>query len=154
MPSALRALPRIKTFNFSLSFGACGGEYQSVIITPPNGSADAIGKEETTSNDALQRNALTPIPLPPSEEGGPVSLNHIPLSSPVPNMVSLLSRSTGICWSPSVIRLGTSPPQLTNNKITKKTEYLFNLFPTLKNNIFKTHFCPTHIYHSFAKTPY
>ena len=37
---------------------------------------------------------------------------------------------------PSVIRLGTSPPQLTKNKKTKKTEYLFNLFPTLKNNIF------------------
>ena len=37
------------------SLGASGGEYQSVIITPPNGSAEATGMNEIVSRDARHK---------------------------------------------------------------------------------------------------
>ena len=40
------------------------------MITPPNGSAEAMGQTETVSRVARQRNALTPIPPPASPGPG------------------------------------------------------------------------------------
>src|ERR1700744_2427810 len=42
-----------------------GGVYQSVMITPPKGSAEASGMNEIVSNAPRHRNALTPMPEPP-----------------------------------------------------------------------------------------
>ncbi len=47
------------------SSGDSGGEYQSVMMTPPNGSAEASGMKARVSSEARQRKELTPIPTPP-----------------------------------------------------------------------------------------
>ena len=44
------------------SLGLSGAEYQSVIITPPKGSAEVIGIKETVSSVARHRKPLTPMP--------------------------------------------------------------------------------------------
>ena len=40
---------------FSRSLGALGATYQSVMITPPNGSALASGMKDRVSSEACQR---------------------------------------------------------------------------------------------------
>ena len=52
-------------FILNRSRGVSGGVYQSVMITPPNGSAEFSGMNETVSSAARHRNPLTPIPGPP-----------------------------------------------------------------------------------------
>ena len=53
-PSARNSRPRMKTLSLKRSFGESGGLYQSVMMTPPNGSADASGMNETVSSVARQ----------------------------------------------------------------------------------------------------
>ena len=60
----------MKTFTLKRSAGLSGGEYQSVMITPPKGSAEDSGMKDTVSRVARQRKALTPIPVPPVAASG------------------------------------------------------------------------------------
>src|SRR5258708_10959143 len=48
------------------SSGVSGGAYQSVMITPPNGSAEASGMNAIESSEARHRNEFTPMPPPAS----------------------------------------------------------------------------------------
>src|SRR5215469_1544445 len=64
-PSARSSRLRMKMFTLKRSSGVCGGLNQSVMITPPNGSAEASGMNETVSRLACQRNVLTPTPGAP-----------------------------------------------------------------------------------------
>ena len=54
-PSARRSRPRMKRLILKRSFCDCGGEYQSVMITPPKGSAEAKGIKDMVSSDARHR---------------------------------------------------------------------------------------------------
>jgi hypothetical protein len=45
--------------------GVAEGEYQSVMITPPKGSAESSGMKETVSSEARHSRLLTPMPPPP-----------------------------------------------------------------------------------------
>src|SRR5579863_1639654 len=66
-PSARNSRPRMKIFALKRSLGVSAGLYQSVMMTPPNGSADASGMNDTVSSVARQRKLLTPTPDgPPS----------------------------------------------------------------------------------------
>ena len=69
-PSARKSRPRMKTLTLKRSSGLSGGEYQSVMITPPKGSAEDKGMKDTVSSEARQRKALTPIPVPPAVSAG------------------------------------------------------------------------------------
>jgi hypothetical protein len=42
------------------SLGVAGAEYQSVMMTPPNGSAEAKGMKAIVSSEARHRKELTP----------------------------------------------------------------------------------------------
>src|SRR5215813_6582623 len=53
------------------SLGDCGGEYQSVMMTPPNGSAETSGMNDTVSSEARHRKLLTPMPLAPDVSASP-----------------------------------------------------------------------------------
>src|SRR5262245_66288536 len=44
------------------SFGDAGSEYQSVMMTPPKGSAEASGMKFSVSSEARHRYELTPMP--------------------------------------------------------------------------------------------
>ena len=49
------------------SFWSSGAEYQSVMMTPPKGSAEASGMNASVSSEACQRKEFTPsvtLPLP------------------------------------------------------------------------------------------
>ena len=72
------------------SSGVAGGAYQSVMMMPPNGSAEASGMKDSVSSAPRQRNAFTAtgLPvlalffLPPPNR----SLNRLPPESwPVPS---------------------------------------------------------------------
>ena len=76
-PSARRSRAKIKTFSLIRSRGASGGEYQSVMITPPNGSAELSGKKEMVSRDARHSKLFTLIPRP------------VPMGLSPPNSVSI-----------------------------------------------------------------
>ena len=58
-------------FILKRSFGVSGGLYQSVMIVPPKGSAEASGMNDTVSSEACQRKLFTamPLPLPPPASG-------------------------------------------------------------------------------------
>src|SRR5277367_6009404 len=65
------------------SLGSSGAEYQSVMITPPNGSADCSGRNDRVSSVACQRNELTPSvsrPLDEAMEVAPVVVSGMSLS--------------------------------------------------------------------------
>src|SRR6185369_14124331 len=64
-PSARRVRPRMKTLILNRSVGDCGGVYQSVMMTPPKGSAETSGMKATVSSEARHRKLLTPIPPAP-----------------------------------------------------------------------------------------
>lgn len=98
--SDLNLLSRIYTASLNRSEVVSSGTYQSVMITPPNGSADASGIKEEVSSEARQRNAFTPIPVPrlspsprklrpPNRPPSPVRL-----PPPVSLSASLLGSST------------------------------------------------------------
>src|SRR6516165_749487 len=67
------------------SLGVEAGEYQSVMITPPKGSAESKGMKETVSSEARQSRLLTPIPPPP--EPSLVEVWSPPKSPPLPKML-------------------------------------------------------------------
>jgi hypothetical protein len=54
-PSARSTRSRMKTVSLNRSVGVSGGAYQSVMITPPNGSAWDSGRKSTVSSAARQR---------------------------------------------------------------------------------------------------
>src|SRR5690625_1238475 len=54
-PSARRSLPRMSRLTLKRSFGVSGGVCQSVMMTPPKGSAEASGRKLSVSRDARQR---------------------------------------------------------------------------------------------------
>src|ERR1700691_1669898 len=65
---------------FSRSSGALGATYQSVITTPPKGSALASGMKARVSRVACQRKELTPKVrrlLPPATMVAPVSMSVV-----------------------------------------------------------------------------
>src|SRR5262249_28576240 len=64
------------------SLGDCGGEYQSVMMTPPNGSAETSGMNATVSSDARHRKLLTPIPPPASAPVPSAGLSGPPIDRP------------------------------------------------------------------------
>ena len=53
--SARRRVSRMNTVALNRSFGVSGGEYQSVRITPPKGSAETIGMKASVSSEARHR---------------------------------------------------------------------------------------------------
>jgi len=55
----------MNTFTLKRSLGVVGGLYQSVMMTPPKGSAEASGMKLTVSSEARQRKLLTPTPAEP-----------------------------------------------------------------------------------------
>src|SRR5262249_4976118 len=54
-PSARSSRPRMTIFTLSRSSDASGGVYQSVMMTPPNGSAEASGMKEIVSSEARHK---------------------------------------------------------------------------------------------------
>src|SRR5215469_14841458 len=67
------------------SLGVEAGEYQSVMITPPKGSAESSGMKETVSSEARQSRLLTPMPPPP--EPSLLEVWSPPKSPPPPKML-------------------------------------------------------------------
>src|ERR1700761_5730480 len=94
-----------------------GGEYQSVMMTPPNGSAEDSGMNAMVSSAPRQRNAFTPIPAPPPPPPWPSllaplpKLNRLPLSAPpmrfmdgspgLPEPKPMKSAGVGLGFTPS-----------------------------------------------------
>src|SRR5665213_1368269 len=73
------------------SFRSDGSEYQSVRITPPNGSADCNGMKDSVSSDACQRKEFTPSvtrPLVDVMAVDPVVVSGMSLSLDEPQAVS------------------------------------------------------------------
>src|ERR1700679_716481 len=71
------------------SLGSSGAEYQSVMITPPNGSADCSGRNDKVSRVACQRKELTPSVRRPLDDEiavvpVPVSGMSLSLDEPQP----------------------------------------------------------------------
>src|SRR3546814_300793 len=65
MPSERSARSRMYTVILNRSPRDCGGTYQSVMITPPKGSAEDSGMKDRVSSEARHRKALTATPPPP-----------------------------------------------------------------------------------------
>src|SRR5476651_1202089 len=104
-PSARNSRSRMVTWTFNRSLGDSDGVYQSVMITPPNGSAEMSGMKLMVSSEARHRKAFTttPVPEPPPssflslEPNRPPGPNRVPGSrlvppSPDPALMSRLSR--------------------------------------------------------------
>ena len=53
------------TWTFMRSLGVSAGVYQSVMMTPPNGSAETSGMKLMVSSEARHRKAFTATPVPP-----------------------------------------------------------------------------------------
>src|SRR5207302_3796595 len=78
------------------SSGVSGGEYQSVMMTPPNGSAEASGMKESVSSEARHRKELTPIPPPPPPAPGLLPPpNRLTRSRPPAPRIELLGSGCG-----------------------------------------------------------
>ena len=65
-PSARNSRSRMVIWTFMRSLGASAGVYQSVMITPPNGSAETSGMKLMVSSEARHRKAFTATPVPRS----------------------------------------------------------------------------------------
>src|ERR1700733_13610923 len=83
-----------------------GGEYQSVMMTPPYGSADISGSVASVSSAPRHKKALTPTPYPPASaadrSAGNVKIT--PLSGPP---IRLNDGSPGPCGMiPGAVGLG------------------------------------------------
>src|SRR3954449_11648382 len=82
------------------SLGAAGAEYQSLMIVPPNGSAECSGINEMVSRLARQRKELTPsVTCPPAEEEiavEPVELSSISIAVSEPHAASQSAAATTV----------------------------------------------------------
>jgi hypothetical protein len=54
-PSARNSRSRMVTWTFMRSLGVSAGVYQSVMMTPPNGSAETSGMKLMVSSEARHR---------------------------------------------------------------------------------------------------
>src|SRR3546814_20242934 len=77
----------------------CGGTYQSVMITPPKGSAEDSGMKDRVSSEARHRKALTATPPPPvaaAADWSPPSedrvIHHGPRRFPLVSYIRLFTR--------------------------------------------------------------
>src|ERR1051325_4047916 len=79
------------------SLGVAGAEYQSVMITPPNGSADCSGMKDSVSRVACHRKEFTPSVTWPEEDEmavAPLALSATSLSSEPQAASSMVARRT------------------------------------------------------------